>query len=69
MVEMTWNKALLESVTWRDFDILTQRKKSKPPKNLMPHVIRNENRNYYDPENTLVMDSKSLCDGQRFASR
>ena len=28
----------------------------------MPHVIRNENPNYYDPESTLVMDSKGLFD-------
>ena len=27
----------------------------------MPHVIRNENPNYYDPEST-VMDSKGLFD-------
>ena len=26
----------------------------------MPHVIRNENPAYYDPESTLVMDSKGL---------
>ena len=28
----------------------------------MPHVIHNENPAYYDPENTLVMDSKALFD-------
>ena len=28
----------------------------------MPHVILNENPNYYDPNNTLVMDSKGLFD-------
>ena len=28
----------------------------------MPHVIRNENHNNYDPEGTLVMDSKGLID-------
>ena len=28
----------------------------------MPHVIRNENPAYYDPESTLVMDSKTLTD-------
>ena len=28
----------------------------------MPHVIRNENPAYYDPESTLVMDSKGLFD-------
>ena len=28
----------------------------------MPHVIRNENPNYYDPESTLVMDSRGLFD-------
>ena len=27
---------------------------------MMPHVIRNENPAYYDPESTLVMDSKGL---------
>ena len=28
----------------------------------MPHVIRNENPNYCDPESTLVLDSKGLFD-------
>ena len=28
----------------------------------MPHVIRNENPNYYDPESTLVTDLKGLFD-------
>ena len=59
---MTWIKALCESMTWRDFDILTQRRSSRPLKTMMPHVIRNENPAYYDPESTLVMDSKRLFD-------
>ena len=63
VVEMTWIKALWESMTWRDFDILTQRRSSRPLKTMMPHVIRNENPAYYDPESTLVMDSKGLLDG------
>ena len=62
MVEMTRTEALWESVTWRDFDILTQRRSSKPLKKLMPHVIRNENPNFYDPESPLVTDSKKLFD-------
>ena len=62
VVEMTWIKALWESMTWRDFDILTQRISSRPLKTMMPHVIRNENPAYYDPESTLVMDSKGLFD-------
>ena len=62
VVEMTWIKALWESMTWRDFDILTQRRSSRPLKTMMPHVIRNENPAYYDPESTLVMDSKGLFD-------
>ena len=52
----------LESMTWRDFDILTQRRSSRALKTMMPHVIRNENPAYYDPESTLVMDSKGLFD-------
>ena len=62
VVEMTWIKALWESMTWKDFDILTQRRSSRPLKTMMPHVIRNENPAYYDPESTLVMDSKGLFD-------
>ena len=49
-------------MTWRDFDILTQRSSSRPLKTVMPHVIRNENPDYYDPESTLVMDSKGFFD-------
>ena len=33
VVEMTWIIALWESMTWRDFDILTQRRSSRPLKN------------------------------------
>ena len=62
VVEMTWIKALWESMTWRDFDILTQRRSSRPLKTMMPHVIRNENPANYDSESTLVMDSKGLFD-------
>ena len=59
---MTWLKALWESMTWKDFDILTQRRSSRPLKTMMPHVIRDENPAYYDPESTRVMDSKGLFD-------
>ena len=62
VVEMTWIKALWESMTWKDFDILTRRRSSRPLKTMMPHVIRNENPAYYEPESTLVMDSKGLFD-------
>ena len=62
VVEMSWIKALWESMSWRDVDILTQRRSSRHIKNLMPHVIRNENPNCYDPESTLVMDFKGLFD-------
>ena len=61
MVEMTWIRALWESMTWRDLDILTQRSR-KPLKNLTPHVIRSENPKYYDPESSLVTDSNGLFD-------
>ena len=43
VVEVTWIKALWESMTWRDFDILTQRRSSRPLKTMMLHVIRKEN--------------------------
>ena len=59
---MTGIKASWESMTWKDFDNLTQRRSSGPLKTMMPHVIRNENPAYYDPESTLVMDSKGLFD-------
>ena len=62
VVEMTWIKALWESMTWRDFDILTQRRSSSPLKSVMPHVIRNEHPDFCDPESTLVVDSKGLFD-------
>ena len=62
VVEMTWIKAWWESMTWKDFDILTQRRSSRPLKTMMPHVIRNENRAYCDLESTLVMDSTGLLD-------
>ena len=49
-------------MTWRDFDILTQRTSIRPLKTMMAHVIRNENPAYYDPKSTLVMDSNGLVD-------
>ena len=36
VVEMTWIKVLWESMTWRDFDILTQRRSSRPLRTMMP---------------------------------
>ena len=62
VVEMTWIKALWGSMTWEDFDILTQRRSSRPLNTMMPQVIRNANPAYYNPESTLVMDSKGLFD-------
>ena len=56
------DQSLRKSMTWRDFDILTQRRSSRPLKTMMPHVIRNENPSYCDPESTLVMDSRGLFD-------
>ena len=47
---------------WKESDILTQGRPSRPLKTMMPRVIRNENLAYYDPESTLVMDSKGLFD-------
>ena len=41
---------------------LTQRRSSRPLKTMMPHVIRNENPAYYDPESTLVVETKGLFD-------
>ena len=63
VVEMTWIKALWEPRTWRDFDILTQRRSSRPLKTMMPHVIpQRKSSLYYDPGSTLVMGSKGLFD-------
>ena len=61
-VEMTLIKASWESVTWKDFDILTQGRSSRPVTTMMSHVIRNENPAHYDPDSTLAMDSKGLFD-------
>ena len=52
VVEMTWIKALWESMTWKDFGILTQGRSSRPLKTMT----------YHDPESTLVMDSSGLFD-------
>ena len=62
VVEMTWIRALWESMTWKGFDILTQRRSSRLLKTMMPHVIRNANPACYDLESTLAMDSKRLFD-------
>ena len=62
VVEMTWIKALWESMTWKVFDILTQRRSSRPLKTMMPHVIRDANPACYDPESTFDMDLKGLFD-------
>ena len=56
------DQSIVESMTSKDFDILTQRRSSRPLKTMMPHVIRNENPAYDDLESTLVMDSTGLFD-------
>ena len=63
IVEMAWMKALWESMQWSDYSILTQRRKNcATPNTKMPHVVRDENPSYRDPEATIVMDSKGLFD-------
>ena len=66
VVEMTWIKALGESMTWKDFDILTQRRLSRPLKTTMPHVICNENPAHHDPEST-PLDNDLLQDDRKSA--
>ena len=64
VVEMAWIKALWESMTWRDFNLLTQRRDTQHRKGTltMPFVVRDPNPSWTDPESTLVMDSKGLYD-------
>ena len=64
VVEMAWIKALWESMTWSDFNLLTQRRDSNRDngKPSMPFVVRDQNPAWNDPESTLVMDSKGLYD-------
>ena len=63
VVEMAWIKALWESMSWTDYNILTQRRDSAPSRELvMPYVVRDENPSYTDPESVLIMDSKGLHD-------
>ena len=61
-VEMAWIKALWESMTWSDFNLLTQRRDSSRSSGapIMPSVVRNQNPTWEGPESTLAMDSKSL---------
>ena len=52
-------------MTWKDFDILTHRRSSRLLKTMMPHVIRNENPAYYDPEWIMIyIKIESLCTEQ-----
>ena len=62
VVEMIGIKALWESMTWIDLDILTQRRSSRLLKTMMPHVTRKKNPACYDLENTRVVDFKGLFD-------
>ena len=64
VVEMAWIKALWESMTWSDFNLLTQRRDSNREAGApsMPFVVRDQNQTWVDPESTLVMDSKGLSD-------
>ena len=48
--------ALWESMTWKDFDILTQRRSSRSLKTMMPHVIRNE-------KSILLRSGEHTCHG------
>ena len=63
VTELAWMKALWESMTWKNFNILIQRRDSSTVTDRkMPYVVRDENPDYRDPESTLVMDSKGLHD-------
>ena len=62
VVEMAWIKALWESMTWSDFNLLTQRRDSnrESGKPSMPFVVRDQNPTKVDPGS--MMDSKGLYD-------
>ena len=55
-------KALLESMTWTDFDIIAQRRRSRPLKTPSPQVLKTDRDGYHDPELLLITDSKGLYD-------
>ena len=63
IVELAWMKALWESMSWKDYSLLTQRRlQLSEGRQGMPHVVRQENPSFRDPESTIVMDSKGLFD-------
>ena len=62
VVEMTWVKALWESMAWRDFDILSQRRSSKPLKKSGATCDPQRESKLPRPESTLFTDSKGLFD-------
>ena len=64
VVEMAWIKAIWESMTWTNFNLLTQRRDSSRSSGTptMPFVVRDQNPTWVDPQSPLVMDPKGLYD-------
>ena len=62
LADLTWYKALLESMTYTDFDPDTRRRKGVPPPGNTPCVIRNDDPKHTDPSCILIGDSKGVCD-------
>jgi hypothetical protein len=55
-------KALLESMTWTDFDIISQRRRSRPLNDPSPQVLKTDRDGYQDPELLRITDSRGLYD-------
>ena len=62
VVEMAWVKALWESMTWTDYDLILQRRRSQLPVSQIKPVVRSACPVFADPEAILVVDSKGLHD-------
>ena len=62
LADLTWYKALLESMTYSDFDLDTKRRKGLKAPSSTPCVIKSDDPLFLDPPCLLVGDSKGVYD-------
>jgi hypothetical protein len=62
VADVTWYRALVESLTWADWDIETQNRKSDSRKVGESYMIADESPTKTDPDALIIGDSKGVYD-------
>ena len=62
LADLTWYKAVIECLTFSDYDLETRRRKGIPAPSKLPYVIKGDDPLQRDPACLLIGDSKGVYD-------